>query len=199
MSRVEKKVQTRQRILVAAGRSFRKGGFGGVGIDGLAKEAGVTSGAFYVHFDSKAVAFRESVRQGMHELKEGVLHFQSLHGAAWWPEFVKFYLGFKRTCDLSESCALQSLSPEIGRSDGDSRAVFEEGLRDVAETILAGPRSREVPLDLEATLVALASLIGAVTLARAVGSDALSAQIAESTGRALLGALWTSKSYGDEP
>lgn len=198
MSRVEKKVQTRQRILEAAGRSFRKGGFGGVGIDGLAKDAGVTSGAFYVHFESKSAAFRESVRQGMHELKGGVLHFQSLHGAAWWHEFVKFYLGFKRTCDLSESCALQSLSPELGRSDGDSRATFEEGLRDVAEAILAGPRSHKMPRDLDATLAALASLIGAVTLARAVGSDALSDQIAESTGRALLGALWTSIPHGDE-
>ncbi len=192
MSRVEKKIQTRQRILEAAGRSFRKGGFGGVGVDGLAKEAGVTSGAFYVHFESKSVAFREAVRQGMRELKEGVLYFQSQHGEAWWPEFVKFYLGFKRTCDLSESCTLQSLSPEVGRSDEASRAVFEEGLRDVVEAILTGPRSCEAPRDLDATLLALASLIGAVTLGRAVGSGALSDQIAESTGRALLGERWTS-------
>lgn len=198
MSRVEKKIQTRQRILEAAGRSFRKGGFYGIGVDGLAKEAGVTSGAFYVHFDSKAVAFREAVRQGMRELKEGVLHFQSQHGKAWWPEFVRFYLGFKRACDLSESCTLQSLSPEVGRSDEVSRAVFEEGLREVAEAILAGPRSRETPRDLDATLVALASLIGAVTLGRAVGS-ALSDQIAESTGRALLGDRWTPMSTSVAP
>jgi len=187
VSRVEQKIQTRQRILDAAGRSFRKGGFGGVGVDGLAKEAGVTSGAFYVHFDSKSVAFQEAVRQGMHELREGVLHFQSQHGTAWWPEFVRFYLGFKRSCDLSESCTLQSLSPEVGRSNEASRAVFEEGLRNVAETILAGPRSHGVPRDLDQTLVALASLIGAVTLGRAVGNNAFADQIAASTQRALLG------------
>jgi TetR/AcrR family transcriptional repressor of nem operon len=191
VSRVEKKVQTRQRIIEAAARSFRKSGFGGVGVDGLAKEASVTSGAFYVHFDSKSAAFQEAVRHGMCEFKEGVLHFQSQHGKAWWPEFVRFYLGFKRTCDLSESCTLQSLSPEVGRSDEASRAAFEEGLREVAEAILAGPRSRKAPRDLDAAMVALASLIGAVTLARAVGSSALSDQIAESTGRMLLGDSWT--------
>ncbi|WP_371866867.1 TetR/AcrR family transcriptional regulator [Duganella fentianensis] len=199
MSRVEKKVQTRQRILDAAGRSFRKAGFGGIGVDGLARNAGVTSGAFYVHFDSKSAAFRESVQQGMHELQQGVLYFQSRHGAAWWPEFVQFYLGFKRTCDLTESCALQSLAPEIGRLDGEARAEFETGLRHVAEAILAGPHSPKLPRDLDATLVALASLIGAVTLARAVGSEALSGQIADATGRALLGSHWPSDANEDGP
>ena len=46
----------RTRILDAAGRGFRRLGFGGIGVDGLAKEAGVTSGAFYGHFPSKAEA-----------------------------------------------------------------------------------------------------------------------------------------------
>jgi TetR/AcrR family transcriptional repressor of nem operon len=38
------KEEARSRILHAAGRGFRRLGFGGVGVDGLAKEAGVTSG-----------------------------------------------------------------------------------------------------------------------------------------------------------
>src|SRR3989338_5149506 len=113
MSRSEQKLLTRQRILEAAGRGFRKGGFGGAGVDGLAKEAGVTSGAFYVHFDSKAAAFREAVVIGMQELKDGVRHFQAQHGQDWWPTFVRFYLGSKRRSELVDSCALQSLAPEM--------------------------------------------------------------------------------------
>ena len=62
--REEQKKLTRQRIVDAAGRGFRRGGYGGIGVDGLAKEAGMTSGAFYVHFDSKKAAFRESMLQG---------------------------------------------------------------------------------------------------------------------------------------
>ena len=188
MSRSEQKLQTRQRILEAAGRGFRKGGFGGIGVDGLAKEAGVTSGAFYVHFDSKAQAFRESVAQGMAELAGGVLHYQSLHGRAWWPEFVRFYLSAKRTCDLSESCTLQSMPAEVARADESSRAAFEAGLRDVAHAIVAGPVSSRAPRDLDSACAALASLIGAVTLARAVESSTLADQIAAATERALLGA-----------
>jgi AcrR family transcriptional regulator len=190
MSRTEQKLLTRQRIVDAAARGFRRSGFGGVGVDGLAKEAGVTSGAFYVHFESKSSAFREAVSLGMGELKQGVLHFQAEHGKAWWAEFVRFYLGFKRTCDLAESCTLQSLSPEVARSDDASRAAFEAGLRGVAEAIVAGPRSPGVPRDLEAACAALAAMVGAVTLGRAVRSRTFSNQIAESTGRALLGRHW---------
>lgn len=187
VSRSEQKVLTRQRILEAAGRGFRKGGFGGVGVDGLAKEAGLTSGAFYVHFDSKAHAFRESVAQGMAELKGGVQYYQAEHGRAWWPEFVRFYLRAKRTCDLSESCTLQTMPPEVARADEASRASFEAGLRDVAQSIIDGPASPGAPRDIGAACAALSALVGAVTLARAVGSEAFADQIAAGTEHALLG------------
>ena len=49
----EYKQLVRRKMVDAAGRGFRKNGYGGLGVDGLAKEAGVTSGAFYGHFKSK--------------------------------------------------------------------------------------------------------------------------------------------------
>lgn len=190
MSRTEQKAVTRQRIVEAASRGFRRSGYGGIGVDGLAKEAGVTSGAFYVHFASKGAAFRDVVSHGLADLKAGVVHFQSEHGRAWWPAFVRFYLGAKRTCDLSESCSLQSLSPEVARSDEQARAAFEAGLHDVVATILAGPTSPAMPKDQDDACAALASLVGAVTLARAVGSESTAERMAAVTGRMLLGAHW---------
>jgi TetR/AcrR family transcriptional regulator, transcriptional repressor for nem operon len=185
-TRSEQKLQTRQRILEAAGRGFRKGGFGGIGVDGLAKEAGVTSGAFYVHFDSKAAAFRESVVKGMSELKDGVRHFQTTHGKAWWSEFVRFYLGTKRTCELAESCALQSLPPEVARSDASARGAFEAELLEVAAIVAAGPKSVDAPETVAEAFTALATLVGTVTLARAVEDNAVSERIATAAERVLL-------------
>ncbi len=187
MSRAEQKAQTRQRILAGAGRAFRKGGYAGTGVDGLAKESGVTSGAFYVHFESKGDAFRETLKQGMDELRDGVQHFQATHGRRWWPEFVRFYLSVKRTCDLSEGCTLQALPPEVARSDHASRIAFEAALREVAQAVADGPASPRAPRDVETACVALASLVGAVTLARAVETTAFSDQIAAATELALLG------------
>ncbi|NKI96096.1 TetR/AcrR family transcriptional regulator [Rhizobacter sp. SG703] len=187
MSRSEQKAQTRQRILEGAGRAFRKGGYAGTGVDGLAKEAGVTSGAFYVHFDSKGAAFRESLKHGMDELRGGILYFQAEHGRRWWPEFVRFYLSVKRRCDLSEGCTLQSMPTEVARSDPESRTAFEVALREVAEAVVDGPASPRAPKDVDAACAALASLVGAVTLARAVGSSTFADQIAAATELALLG------------
>lgn len=186
MSRTKQKAETRDRILTAAGRGFRKSGYGGAGVDSLAKEAGVTSGAFYVHFESKAVAFRESVIQGMAELKEGVTHYQTKFGRDWWPEFVRFYLGEKRKCDLSESCALQSLAAEVARSDGESREAFESELMNVAAIIAAGPKSIDAPTNVDVACTALATLIGGVTLARAVNDPVMAGRIAEATEWVLL-------------
>lgn len=186
MSRSERKQLTRQRILDAAGRGFRKAGFGGIGVDGLAKEAGVTSGAFYAHFESKAAAFRESVAQGMAELKDGVRHFQGQHGRTWWPEFVSFYLGEKRKCELPESCALQSLASEISRTDPSSRAEFEAELLKVATLIVAGPTSDHAPIDIDGAMAALSILVGAVTLTRAVADPVVGEMIAVAAKQALL-------------
>ena len=59
------KDEARSKILNAAGRGFRSLGFGGIGVDGLAKDAGVTSGAFYGHFSSKAEAFKAAAVAGL--------------------------------------------------------------------------------------------------------------------------------------
>jgi AcrR family transcriptional regulator len=184
-SRSEQKLLTRQRIVDAVGRGFRKNGFGGAGVDGLAKEAGVTSGAFYVHFESKAAAFREAVHSGMSDLKQGLRIHQQRHAQNWWREFVHFYLHIKRKCDLTESCALQSLAPEVARSDAGAREVFEAELREAAKLILEGPKSPGAPPDESSALVALSTLLGAVTLARAVKDATMADQIANGAERML--------------
>ena len=66
----------RAKILASAGRGFRRHGFGGVGVDALAQEAGVTSGAFYAHFKSKAEAFRATVSAGLAGFRQRVDSYQ---------------------------------------------------------------------------------------------------------------------------
>lgn len=51
--RAEKKAETRRRLIDAAARVFALRGFHGAGVDEVAAEAGVTTGALYWHFRSK--------------------------------------------------------------------------------------------------------------------------------------------------
>lgn len=193
MTETDKKAQTRARILAGAGRTFRASGYGGAGVDALAKEAGVTSGAFYSYFKSKADAFREAVVLGMQDLERAVLDLQAADESGWRQRFIDFYLGERRTCAPTEACALQSLSGEVARADDVTRAAYEQTLRAVIAAATQGmpaATSRERRRD---AIVMLALLSGAVSLARAVRDPELSLEIASAVRHALLGAAGSAK------
>jgi TetR/AcrR family transcriptional repressor of nem operon len=180
-----KKAKSRARILASAGRGFREQGFGGLGVDGLAKAAGVTSGAFYAHFKSKAEAFREAVRAGMADLAEGVTAVKTA-GGDWKSRFVDFYLGERFEAALAESCALQSLTGEVARADKDTRLIYEAELERVIEAMSDGATSEDETGRRERAIALLAMLSGGVSMARAVSDPKLAAEIVGALKRAAI-------------
>ncbi|MEM5313896.1 TetR/AcrR family transcriptional regulator [Paraburkholderia sp. JHI869] len=182
----EHKTETRKRIVDAASRLFRRDGYGGSGIDGLTKEAGVTNGAFYGHFKSKSEAFRMVVLAGMEQLRIAVADLKTSHGKRWLKTFVGFYLGPKRTCDIGESCALPSFSPEMVRADAETREAYEVELRRLIEEVSAGLPDEAGAARDDKAIALLAMLSGGVTLARAVPDPALSKRIADAVERSAL-------------
>ena len=181
---VGKKEESRARILASAGRGFRAHGFGGLGVDGIAKAAGVTSGAFYAHFPSKAAAFREAVAAGMIDLREGITRFQEQGRETWRRAFVDFYVGERRTCDVGESCALQALTGEVSRADTDTRGAYEHELRRIIDLAADGLAGSDAAARRREAVALLALLAGGVSIARAVNDPALSAEIAEAVRHA---------------
>ncbi|MEW8437149.1 MAG: TetR/AcrR family transcriptional regulator [Candidatus Thiodiazotropha taylori] len=173
------KEETRRKILEAAHRGFRRQGFDGAGVDGLASDAGVTSGAFYKHFGSKAEAFRQAVALGVGEFRAAVELFQNEHGDAWLDEFSRFYLGEKRCEELGNSCGLQSLPPEVARSDSTTRSKFQSELKKAAKAFAGGLPETNGHKDTDQAWATIALLIGGVTLARAVKDPTLADEIAE--------------------
>ncbi len=182
------KKEARAKILGAAGRGFRRLGFDGIGVDGLAKEAGVTSGAFYGHFPSKAEAFKAAALAGLVELREGVETFRAKEGGAWLEKFVDFYMSVRRTCDLSESCALQSLTPEVARADEGAKAAYEAELLKVVEAVAAGLENGTPPERRKTAWAILSMLSGGVTLARSTHDAKVGTQIAKAIKTAALAA-----------
>lgn len=174
------------RILRAAGRGFRRFGYGGIGVDGLAKDAGVTSGAFYGHFHSKADAFRAAAVAGLVELREGIERLRADAGDAWLQEFAEFYMSVRRTCELGESCALQSLSPDVARADAVTRADYEEELLKVVDAVAAGLRHGTLAERRKTAWAVLSMLSGGVTLARSGNDQKVGATIANAIKSAVL-------------
>lgn len=180
------KEEAKARILGAVGRGFRRLGFGGIGVDGLAKEAGVTSGAFYGHFPSKAEAFKAAAVAGLVELREAVEHLRAKDGDAWLEKFADFYMSVRRTCELGESCALQSMTPEVARADDETKAAYEAELLRVVDAVAEGLPDGTLPQRRKTAWAFLSILSGGVTLARAVDDPKTGAIIAAAARAAVL-------------
>jgi len=181
----EHKEETRRKILEGTQRGFRRKGFDGAGVDSLASEAGLTSGAFYKNFKSKIEAFRASIALGVGDFQSAVASFQEEYGDKWLDEFTRFYLGEKRCTDISDSCALQSLTSEVTRLDSVTKEAFEEALVKSAKTFSEGLSKSKEGIDNRAW-ADLALLIGGATLARAVKDPALADTIAKAAHNAII-------------
>ncbi len=178
MAKGDKKLETRQRIIDAASQNFRNHGFAGIGVDGIAKTAGVTSGAFYAHLGSKDAAFDIALRVGLDEAIQAIPVFQQEHGESWVEEFAGYYLGRAHREDLSNGCAMTTLSPEVVRSDPEVHSVYESKMKKIVGLIADGliGDSREDCLSRAWALISV--LIGGLTIARAVKTRKLADDIA---------------------
>jgi TetR/AcrR family transcriptional regulator, transcriptional repressor for nem operon len=177
---------TRAKILTGASQGFRRLGYGGIGVDGIAKQANVTSGAFYGHFASKADAFRAAAVAGLVELRDGIELLKSDAGKNWLEAFVDFYLSTKRTCELGESCALQSLTLDVARADDSTKAAYQEELQKVVGAMASGLQGRTDKERRHTALAILSILSGGVTMARSVNDEDISSHIAKAVKTAAL-------------
>ncbi|MFV2092603.1 MAG: TetR/AcrR family transcriptional regulator [Hyphomicrobiales bacterium] len=187
--------ETRTKMLSAAGRGFRSHGYAGIGVDGLAKQAGVTSGAFYSHFGSKDAAFRAALAAGLDEVAGSLPVFQRDHGSRWVEAFVDYYLGNEHRDDLAGGCAMATLTPEVVRTQPDVQAAFEEKMTRIAEIVAAGLEGGGVKDRHARAWAMLSILIGALTLARAMNGEATATAIAEAAKAAALQAAGPVRAY----
>jgi TetR/AcrR family transcriptional repressor of nem operon len=173
---LDHKRQTRERILGAAAALFRRRGYSATGVDAVMASANLTAGAFYSHFRSKQfllakaldTAFRQSRRDWQNKLK-------GMGGCQWISQFAAFYLSEGHRGAAGLGCPMPALAPEIGRSGGASRAVFEQHLCDLVDTI-AQQVDPTTP-DRSRAISAIALSVGGLMLARAVKDREFSDEI----------------------
>lgn len=175
-----KKEQTKEKILIAASQNFRSNGYSGIGVDGIAKAAGVTSGAFYSHFGSKDGAFDAALIAGLNEVIEGIPQFQSNFGKKWVEEFADYYLSQKHQNDLACGCAMTTLSPEVVRATSETQATYEKMMSKIIDLAADGLEGGSKEDKRSRAWAMLSILIGGLTMARAVKTKKTTNEIAQS-------------------
>lgn len=178
------KEKARAEFIKMAGGVFREKGFDGIGVDGLAAEAGVTSGALYKHFGTKRAVFREVVQVGLERLRIGIERFQATPGE-WLSTLARWYLSPTHCADISGGCALPSLTPEVVKADDETKAVYQQGLLTSVDALMARPPFQNTSDGRDRAWVTLALLAGGVSLARAVPDPLLANEIAEAVRHAV--------------
>ena len=177
--KADQKEETRRKMLEAAGRGFRSHGYSGIGVDGLAKAADVTSGAFYSHFGSKDGAFDAALAAGLDDVIETLPKFQSEHRAGWVKAFADYYLGKPHRSDLACGCAMASLTPEVVRSGPKVHAAFEKKMTLIADLAADGLAGSSLEDRRARAWAMLGVLIGGINVARAMKSAKASEEVAK--------------------
>lgn len=173
------KEETRRKMIDAAGRGFRGHGYAGIGVDSLAKAAGVTSGAFYAHFGSKGGAFDVALAAGLDEVIEAVPQFQEENGLKWTRAFSDYYLGKPHRKDLDCGCAMASLTPDVVRAGANVHAAFEKKMTTIVELMVAGLAGNSDEDRRARAWAMLGTLIGGLNVARAMKTSKATDEVAE--------------------
>jgi AcrR family transcriptional regulator len=164
---------SRRRILEVATERFRSEGIAASGLASIMSDAGLTNGAFYPHFKSKAELVRESVRAALEDQSDRIGEWLAAGGIE---GVIAAYLSKEHRDHPEQGCVSAALLPELARQPLETRAVLTEDflrlVRQVAASLPAGTPDPE-----SAALAIFATAIGALQLARAVEGEALSDQI----------------------
>ena len=131
----EHKQETRERIVHAAARRFRKAG-AGVGIGQLMKTLKMTHGGFYRHFESKEDLLIAALTAGFEEMRGhlGVAIAAAKPGREL-EAIIELYLSDAHCANTAGGCPVASLASEISRQPRAIRSAFEKAIQHAAATM----------------------------------------------------------------
>ena len=177
------KEQTHQKIVKAASEEFRAHGVESVGIAKLMGILGLTHGGFYAHFADKEALVAESL---VLALDQSLATMLAALGQGGWPAVFDYYLSEAHRDHMSLGCPLPALTAEIARRSPASREAFTQKLVEAYTAVAEYIPGQTAAQKWEKISVMLSSLVGAISLARAVSDPVLSQTILRSTQEQLL-------------
>ena len=178
----EQAAENRERILKAASRLMRERGIAGVGVDALTEAAGMTHGSLYSQFGSKERLVEEAVAYAIAAKEEEVPEAFAVS------DYVSKYLSEAHRDVPGSGCPIAALCCEMPHQGKGVRERFTAGVRGMIGQLSGRmgsalkQRQRE-----EKALATVASLVGALVLARAVSDPELSDDILRATKNRLRG------------
>lgn len=169
------KEATHDRIVDAAARAIRRSGYNGTGVADIMKDAGLTHGGFYAHFKSREAMLAEAVdRAGsesvalMQRIAAAVPPEQAL------PEMLQAYLSKAHVEGVETGCVTAALGSEMPRQAPEVRRAATRRIKEMIDLVARLSPDWGQPGAHERALFTVATMVGALVLARAVDEPRLS-------------------------
>lgn len=171
----EDTARSRARILAAAARLFRERGPENVSVAEVMAEAGMTHGGFYKHFASKEALLAATIAAIFAEKGAQLQPDGGQDAAGALADYAAGYLSPGHVALLENGCPIAGLTLDARRAGPEAGAALAEG----AEAMIAAMTAAHGggAEGHAAALRDLMTMIGAVTLARAVQDEALRERI----------------------
>ncbi|RFA26276.1 hypothetical protein CAI21_17525 [Alkalilimnicola ehrlichii] len=162
---------TREKIVVTAANAYRKFGTGGISVQDVMKEAGLTHGGFYKHFSSKDALIAEAcawaLDQTANRLAAAARRAPAGQGLQ---AIIDTYLSPAHRDHPEQGCAIAALGSELARYEGAPRCALGQGIQQLVELVAEYLPEHEQ----DAAKAIVGGMVGALVTARALDDRQLS-------------------------
>jgi TetR/AcrR family transcriptional regulator, transcriptional repressor for nem operon len=169
--RSDQKARAREALLRAGERSLKTSGFTGVGVDGLAAAAGVTSGAFYSNFQNKEAMLEAVIDAALGEpFVSDTNSAPRAESLARLKSFVLDYLSADHSLNPGDGCVMPALSADASRAQPHVKEAYERKITALVDRIADLLEGDESNRQRRAwSIVAL--MVGGILISRGIPED----------------------------
>jgi TetR/AcrR family transcriptional regulator, transcriptional repressor for nem operon len=185
----EDKARSHERIVKKAAARFRECGMDGIGLADLMKEAGLSHGGFYRHFPSRDELVAEAVEHALADGGRRVADIGRPDRPVTLEMLIDAYLSPAHRDHLESSCAVATMAADVARAGDRAKVAYSKQVEvylRLLTDLVSGPNKK---IRRARAITAMAALVGAVSMARAVKEEKLSREILASAAQELAAML----------
>jgi TetR/AcrR family transcriptional regulator, transcriptional repressor for nem operon len=177
---------THERIVAAAARAIRRSGYDGTSVADIMKEAGLTHGGFYAHFDSREAMLAEAAdRAGAEAVASSEAIAAKAPPQQALQRLIHAYLSKEHVSGIEMGCPVAALGSEMPRQPPEVRRAATRRIKEMIDVVARQSPDWGQPGAHERALVTVSTMVGALLLARAVDDPKLADTLLKSAGQHL--------------
>ena len=177
---------THDRIVEVAARTLRRNGYAGVGVADVMKQAGLTHGGFYAHFESRDALLAEAIERAGRDSAATMaqrVDASRARGESALRAVVEGYLSDAHLSGAESGCVVAALSSEMPRQ---SPTLLAPSIVRVRKLIALVQRALPEGGSREQAMVIAGTMVGTLQLARTLGVNAQGKAMLAAAREALL-------------